>query len=323
LDFNIWFVFLVGFFLCVFLCFPPFSYPPSPPGFTNANTQVSLLKATTPQELLDAKDIHEEALARAESEDGGGSSESPVLPFSPNKVLAKCVVQLQLVGVVDKVVQKHWSKFTGAQLEKWLDMLSSVHDFAKRFQKERGLRFWLWKGGFMLRVKMKNDRPPSLLSQESQAVSSIVHIVFHLLDGEVASRGSGGGDNAAGQQHEAARRLVAEPRLVAICTEVLEKFIGIDRKLSAAKKGGSKVGLEALREVQMFFPIVVHILKAFEGAPAPFFRANLGWLWPLLAQLVCIDYSTDELDAREVLSSLMEKCVGPVVAAGVEKLTEK
>ena len=282
-----------------------------------------MLEATTPQELLDAKDIHEQALVDAESE-AGSSSESPVLPFSPNKVLAKCVVQLQLVGVVDKVVQQHWSKFTGAQLEKWLDMLSSVHDFAKRFQNERGLRFWLWKGGFMLKVKMKNDRPPSLLSQESQAVSSIVHIVFHLLDSEIAgsasSSGGQSGSSAASQKRESARRQVAEPRLVAICTEVLEKFIAIERKHSAAKREGGKVGLEASREVQMFFPIVVHILKAFEGAPARFFRANLVWLWPLLVQLVRIDYSTDELDAREVLSSVMEKCVGPVVAAGVANL---
>lgn len=181
----------------------------------------------------------------------------------------------------------------------------------------------------MLKVKMKNDRPPSLLSQESQAISSIVHIVFHLLDGiddstdnGSSSRSSSNSDSSsdASQKRNSARRRVAEPRLIAICTEVLTKFIGIDRKLSAAKKKGSNVGLEASREVQMFFPIVVHILKAFEGAPAPFFRANLVWLWPLLTQLVRIDYSTDELDAREVLSSLMEKCVGPVVVAGVETL---
>ena len=82
----------------------------------------------------------------------------------------------------------------------------------------------------------------------------------------------------------------------------------------------AKVGLEASREVQMFYPIVVRILTAFETAPAPFFRSNLVWLWPLLAKLVRVDYSTDELDAREVLSRLMETCVGPVLAAGVEKL---
>ena len=184
-----------------------------------------------------------------------------MLPFSPNKVLAKCVVQLQLVGVVDKVVQAHWSKFTGQQLEKWLNMLLSVHDFAAVPEREWP-PFWLWKGGFMLKVKMKNDRPPSLLSQESQAVSSIVNIVFHLFD----KVDEPGGGDVASQKTESSRRQVAEPRLVSICTEVLTKFISIDKKLSAREREGAKVGLEASREVQMFYPIVVRILTAFETA---------------------------------------------------------
>ena len=189
-------------------------------------------------------------------------------------------------------------------------MLLSVHDFAKG-SRTRVASAWLWKGGFMLKVKMKNDRPPSLLSQESQAVF-FVNIVFHLFD----NVDEAGGGDVASQKHESSRRQVAEPRLVSICTEVLTKFISIDKKLSAREKEGAKVGLEASREVQMFFPIVVRILSAFESAPAPFFRANLVWLWPLLAKMVRINYSTDELDAREVLSRLMETCVGPVLAAG-------
>ena len=44
-------------------------------------------------------------------------------------------MQLQLVGVVDKAVQAHWSKFTGQQLEKWLNMLS-VHDFVTSSRTE-------------------------------------------------------------------------------------------------------------------------------------------------------------------------------------------
>ena len=260
--------------------------------------------------------MYEDALAAAEREDEASTSEAPMLPFSPNKVLAKCVVQLQLVGVIDTVVQKHWKRFNGPQLEKWLNMLISVHNFAKQFQEERGLRFWLWKGGFMLKVKMKNDRPPSLLSQESQAVSSLVRIVFHLLD----SSDDDSGNQNPGAGHEEARKVVAEPYLVKICTEVLKKFLRIDRKLAKAKRDGSKIGLEEQREVQMFYPIVVNILQQLRSAPGPFFRANLTWLWPLLAQLVRIDYSTGDLDAREILASLMEECVAPIVAAGVDKL---
>merc|ERR1712072_1648954 len=88
----------------------------------------------------------------------------------------------ELVGVVDKIVQKHWSSFTGKQIELWLNMLANVYSFARNFQNEKSLRHWLWKGGFMLKVKMKNDRPPGLLSQESASISSYVHIVFHLHD---------------------------------------------------------------------------------------------------------------------------------------------
>ena len=122
----------------------------------------------------------------------------------------------------------------------------------------------------------------------------------------------------ASQKHESSRRQVAEPRLVSICTEVLTKFISIDKKLSAREREGAKVGLEASREVQMFYPIVVRILTAFETAPAPFFRSNLVWLWPLLAKLVRV-----LLDGR----AMRERCFQAdgnvrrtVLAAGVEKL---
>ena len=57
---------------------------------------------------MDAKEIHDGALEAASSSE---SASPPVLPFSPSKVLAKCIVQLELVGVVDKVVQKHWNSF--------------------------------------------------------------------------------------------------------------------------------------------------------------------------------------------------------------------
>ena len=74
----------------------------------------SLLKSTTPQELMDSKIIHDNALqASIHEENGTNAVVQPTLPFSPSKVLAKCIVQLELVGVVDKIVQKHWSSFTG------------------------------------------------------------------------------------------------------------------------------------------------------------------------------------------------------------------
>ncbi len=163
------------------------------------------------------------------------------------------------------------------------------------------MRRWLWKGGFMLKVKMKNDRPPSLLSQESSALSSFVHIVFHLHDEMPAGQ--------EGADHSAARRDVAEPHLVRVCTEVLKKFARIDRALSEAKRSGGRVGLEETREVQMFQPIVVNILTALESAPAPFFRKHLTWLWPLLAELVC----ADSHGLREQLSRLMVACVTPAL----------
>ena len=266
------------------------------------NFQASLLIATTPQELMDAKDIHSGAVEAAAS---SNSAAPPVLPFSPSKVLAKCIVQLELVGVVDKVVQKHWNKFTGEQVEKWLNMLSNVYEFARTFQDEKGLRHWLWKGGFMLKVKMKNDRPPSLLSQESASISSFVHIVFHLHD-----------ENSKEDDYSGARRKVTEPRMVEICTQVLNKYIHIDRNLAEVSRKGGRAGLEEMREKQMFLPIVVNILSEFQRGDDSFLRNHLTWLWPLMTRLI----SADSIEIRAALSSLMENAMTNVVEAGVKAL---
>jgi hypothetical protein len=239
-----------------------------------------------------------------------------VLPFSPSKVLAKCIVQLELVGVVDKVVQKHWSSFTGEQIEKWLAMLSSVYNFARKFQDETSLRRWLWKGGFMLKVKMKNDRPPSLLSQESASISSFVHIVFYLHDdGDAAPTES---DVTSRANHSAARRKVAEPKMVQICTHVLTKYIQIDRNLAEIASSGGRADLEELREKQMFLPIVVRILKEFSKATdEAFLHGHLSWLWPLMSRLV----QTESVEIRTALGQLMEQSLTKVIGAGVQAVS--
>ena len=74
-------------------------HPLTPPGPT---TSLPLClgfasDATTPQELLEAKVVYEKACGCQRASEGSSSAEPPVLPFSPNKVLAKGVVQLQLV----------------------------------------------------------------------------------------------------------------------------------------------------------------------------------------------------------------------------------
>jgi hypothetical protein len=251
---------------------------------------------------MDAKDIHDGALKAASSTE---SASPPVLPFSPSKVLAKCIVQLELVGVVDKVVQKHWNSFTGQQVGKWLDMLASVYRFARSFQDERGLRRWLWKGGFMLKVKMKNDRPPSLLSQESASISSFVHIVFHLNDKDVNTNGR------HSHSHSVARQNVAEPRMVEICKEVLKKYIEIERNMAEKKNGPS---LEELREKQMFLPIVVNILREFKNASdETFVHRHLSWLWPLMTSLIAVE----SIEIRSALGQLMENSLTVIMERGV------
>ena len=49
--------------------------------------------------------------------------------FSPPAVLAKCIIQLQLVNVAGVVVETRSSSFSADHLERWLDMLSSVFSF--------------------------------------------------------------------------------------------------------------------------------------------------------------------------------------------------
>jgi len=199
-------------------------------------------------------------------------------------------------------------------------MLANVYSFARNFQNEKSLRHWLWKGGFMLKVKMKNDRPPSLLSQESASISSYVHIVFHLHDVATEENTEENTTDTTTEKKQKdcsnERKAVAEPKMIQICQQVLNKYIEIDLNIKQTTMKGHRAGLEELREKQMFLPIVVHILMEFEKNEDLFLRSHLSWLWPLMTRLI----GAESVEIRTVLSRLMEQSMTTVVEAGVKAL---
>merc|ERR1711871_623676 len=101
------------------------------------------------------------------------------LPFSPHRVLSMCFVQLDLIQAVNVVTEKHWNFMKTEHISCWLSMLKEVSTFASEFNKDLPLRVHLLNSGFMRMLRMSDQRrPPSLLNQESQAISVYLKILI-------------------------------------------------------------------------------------------------------------------------------------------------
>ena len=141
--------------------------------------------------------VYEKALADASATSEGSSSAEPLCSCLPNKVLGR-PVQLQLVGVVDKVVATGQS--SSQQLEKWLNMLLSVHDFLEVVPERE------WPASGCGRVDSCSSQDEERSSAESLVAGKsgcflYCNIVFHLFD-KVDE--PGGGDVGC-QKHESSR----------------------------------------------------------------------------------------------------------------------
>lgn len=125
------------------------------------------------------------AARRSPKARGDGSA----IPFAPNQVVTKCVIQLGLIQCVGIVVHDFLSCLDESHVRALAAVLKASATFARRFNADRQLREALLSAGFTPAV----NKLPSLLKQETSSKQQLLSLLFNLY----AGRGSNAFDGQA------------------------------------------------------------------------------------------------------------------------------
>ncbi|XP_054286220.1 brefeldin A-inhibited guanine nucleotide-exchange protein 1-like isoform X2 [Macrosteles quadrilineatus] len=221
-------------------------------------------------------------------------------------LLIKCVVQLELIQTIDNIIfypatsrkedqenlalaqadvldwedaslseqqreeQGMYGNLSSTHLLQLTDCLMQSHRFAKEFNSNHEQRNILWKAGF------KGSAKPNLLQQEVQSLACVLRVLFKM----------------AGDENRRNAWAAVQGRLIAVCKEALEYFLGLQS--------------EAHREAWtcILLLILTRIMKMSDDR----FAAHASSYYALLCELMCFDLKPE---LRSVLRRFYLR-IGPV-----------
>ncbi|KAL9673376.1 hypothetical protein QQ045_029632 [Rhodiola kirilowii] len=217
--------------------------------------------------------------------------ESPLL----ETVRGKCITQLLLLGAIDSIQKKYWSKLAAPQKVTIMDILFSLLEFSASYNSYANLR-----------TRMHQNpaaRPPlNLLRQELAGTCIYLDILQKTTSGvdykgdNVECNDSKDANTSAGEVSDADKKLerVAEEKLVSFCGQVLSEASEIQSTL------GETINMDIHRVLELRSPIIVKVLKGMCCMNSKIFRKHLIDFYPAMTRLVCCD----QMDVRGALGEL-------------------
>ncbi|GMY35231.1 brefeldin A-inhibited guanine nucleotide-exchange protein 5 [Fagus crenata] len=193
--------------------------------------------------------------------------ESPLL----GTVRGKCITQLLLLGAIDSIQKKYWSKLKTPQKIAVMEILLSSLDFATSYNSYTNLR---------LRMHQNTDeRPPlNLLRQELAAIFIYLDILLKATSGYNANTERDPNsppdvDTTPANNSNAEEKLerIAEEKLVSLCEQVLKSMCFMNNQIFR-------------RHLRDFYPLLTKLVCCDQmdvrGALGDLFRAQLKALLP-------------------------------------------
>ncbi|XP_074312417.1 brefeldin A-inhibited guanine nucleotide-exchange protein 5 [Silene latifolia] len=219
-------------------------------------------------------------------------------------VRGKCVTQLLLLGAIDSIQKKYWSKLRAQQKVAIMEILLSILDFAASYNSYNNLR---------LRMNhIPADRPPlNLLRQELAGTCVYLDILQRTTSElETSKENSEEVSDSPDSQNttnnheslvsysneEEQLHRVAEEKLVSFCGHVLKEASELQLAV-----GGTN-NMEIHRVLELRSPIIVKVIKGMAAMNSYIFRKHLRDFYPLLTKLVCCD----QMDVRGALGELFK-----------------
>ncbi|KAG1347145.1 brefeldin A-inhibited guanine nucleotide-exchange protein 5 [Cocos nucifera] len=219
-------------------------------------------------------------------------------------VRGKCVTQLLLLGAIDSIQVRYWSKLKAPQKIAIMDILLSLLEFAASYNSSSNLR--------MRMHHIPPERPPlNLLRQEIAGASIYLEILHksttvsnsksseYVNSNGVPAERTSTNDANHGEDANAEEKLrsFAEEKLVSFCGQVLKEASDLQPSM------GEVASADIHRVLDLRAPVIVKVLKGMCRMDNQIFRKHLREFYPLITRLVCCD----QMDVRGALGDLFSK----------------
>jgi len=255
------------------------------------------------------------------------------LPFSSQRVITQCVVQLELIGCVGVLADAHLDSLELEHVDILLALLQNSAEFAGKFNADRRLRKALWEAGFMRFAK--HNKLPSLLRQETSATQQLLILLMRLYNHDAQANHTDQSSSTTSSptvvQHKPWRELAVR-HLVSLIQGILFRYSQLATDIERARvlvappymqaalqytsTGGSTTvytaerdallmgehGRDIFRESAAFGPLVIQLLDGVLSWDDNQFKENLHWLYPLLTGLI----GSGSVEIRMRLSEVFE-----------------
>ncbi|EXC13619.1 Brefeldin A-inhibited guanine nucleotide-exchange protein 1 [Morus notabilis] len=212
--------------------------------------------------------------------DAKDEEESPLMAT----VRGKCITQLLLLGAIDSIQKKYWSKLTVPQKLVIMDILLSLLEFAASYNSYTNLRTRMHQ--------LLDERPPlNLLRQELAGTTIYLDIL------QKSTSGFDANDDSSVTQHskeEEKLEGLAEDKLVSFCEQVLREASDLQSSV------GETTNMDIHQVLELRSPVIVKVLRGMSFMNKKIFRRHLRDFYPLLTKLVCCD----QMDVRGALADL-------------------
>ncbi|KAG2691211.1 hypothetical protein I3843_08G000100 [Carya illinoinensis] len=215
--------------------------------------------------------------------------ESPLL----GTVRGKCITQLLLLGAIDSIQKKYWSKLKAPQKIVIMDILLPLLEFAASYNSYTNLR---------TRMHQNNIWPPlNLLRQELAGTCIYLDILQKATSGDYMDEERYPNspvdvDTASTDKSSTEEKLarVAEEKLVSFCEQVLREASDLQSSV------GETTNMDIHCVLELRSPIIVKVIKGMCFMNSQLFQRHVRDFYPLLTKLVCCD----QMDVRGALGDL-------------------
>ncbi|KAF5761248.1 putative Sec7 domain, mon2, dimerization and cyclophilin-binding domain, Sec7 domain superfamily [Helianthus annuus] len=205
-------------------------------------------------------------------------TESPFMGI----IRGKCVTQLLLLGALDSIQKKYWSKLKAYQKITILEILFSMLEFSASYNSYTNLR---------LRMQhISSERPPLNLLRQELAGTCIYLDALQKTTSWVEPAQNGSLD----ETDDATVKTDAEEKLVSFCGQVLKEASDFQSSI------GETNNMEIHQVLGLRSPIIVTVLKGMCIMDSQIFKKHLRSFYPLITKLVCCE----QMDIRGAVADL-------------------
>ncbi|XP_073128744.1 brefeldin A-inhibited guanine nucleotide-exchange protein 5 [Henckelia pumila] len=206
--------------------------------------------------------------------DSRDDEESPML----GTIRSKCITQLLLLGAIDSIQKRYWTKLNTQQKITLMEVLFSILDFAASYNSYTNLRLRMHQ--------IAAERPPLNLLRQELAGTCIYLDILQKTTTAVKIEEEQVQEEKLGE--------VAEGKLVSFCEQVLREASDFQSSMEET------TNMDVHHVLELRSPVVVKVLNGMCNMEPKIFKNHLRDFYPLITKLVCCD----QMDVRGALADL-------------------